>query len=286
MVERTCSKCKVVLSPDNASPTAIAKGGYCRTCANAYHRKWEDKNFPKCECGAKIRTKGDDRCGRCRRIAQQAALPPRPQLKCRNCGKPYEYRENRPHHCSAVCQRDMRRRELDRTRSCRWCHQVYRGRISDYCSSDCLNRGKAHLATWHAPNQCRLPVCVDCNSYYAPPNYEGYRCSTCRDAYVLTRRAVRQGASSNGDKITLKALRLRDGGICHICRRRVPKSTKTRARQGSVDHLIPIADGGTHTWDNVALAHLGCNSKRGVHGPAQLRMPYDGGAAALFGLSA
>ena len=28
----------------------------------------------------------------------------------------------------------------------------------------------------------------------------------------------------------------------------------------SVDHMIPIAKGGTHTWDNVQLAHRYCNS--------------------------
>jgi 5-methylcytosine-specific restriction endonuclease McrA len=31
-------------------------------------------------------------------------------------------------------------------------------------------------------------------------------------------------------------------------------------------------DGGTHTWDNVALAHRSCNLKRGAGGVAQLRL--------------
>lgn len=28
----------------------------------------------------------------------------------------------------------------------------------------------------------------------------------------------------------------------------------------SIDHVIPISKGGTHTWDNVRLAHHHCNS--------------------------
>lgn len=28
----------------------------------------------------------------------------------------------------------------------------------------------------------------------------------------------------------------------------------------SIDHLMPMSKGGTHTWDNVKLAHHGCNT--------------------------
>jgi 5-methylcytosine-specific restriction endonuclease McrA len=31
----------------------------------------------------------------------------------------------------------------------------------------------------------------------------------------------------------------------------------------SIDHVRPISKGGSHTWDNVMLAHKGCNSKKG-----------------------
>lgn len=27
----------------------------------------------------------------------------------------------------------------------------------------------------------------------------------------------------------------------------------------SIDHIIPVSHGGTHTWDNVELAHRYCN---------------------------
>jgi 5-methylcytosine-specific restriction endonuclease McrA len=32
---------------------------------------------------------------------------------------------------------------------------------------------------------------------------------------------------------------------------------------GTVDHLVPIVDGGQHVWSNVALAHRICNLARG-----------------------
>lgn len=28
----------------------------------------------------------------------------------------------------------------------------------------------------------------------------------------------------------------------------------------TLDHIIPLSKGGTHTWDNVQLAHMSCNA--------------------------
>jgi len=58
----------------------------------------------------------------------------------------------------------------------------------------------------------------------------------------------------------------RDGWRCHLCGRRVRRS------EASIDHLIPIADGGPHTYANVATAHLACNIRRGRKGEVQLRL--------------
>ena len=49
----------------------------------------------------------------------------------------------------------------------------------------------------------------------------------------------------------------RDGWVCHICRQTV------LPEQASLDHVIPISKGGPHTRDNVKLAHLLCNQRKG-----------------------
>ena len=36
----------------------------------------------------------------------------------------------------------------------------------------------------------------------------------------------------------------------------------------SLDHIIPMAKGGSHTWDNVQIAHRRCNSLKGDKLPA------------------
>lgn len=70
--------------------------------------------------------------------------------------------------------------------------------------------------------------------------------------------------------ISLERLYKRDNGICHICGCktdwndvRVVKGKRYSLRNyPTIDHIIPISRGGSHSWENVALAHMGCNSAK------------------------
>jgi 5-methylcytosine-specific restriction endonuclease McrA len=52
------------------------------------------------------------------------------------------------------------------------------------------------------------------------------------------------------------AIYRRDLGRCHLCRRRV------KPDRFHVDHLIPLARGGSHVPENVAIAHPLCNMRK------------------------
>lgn len=69
--------------------------------------------------------------------------------------------------------------------------------------------------------------------------------------------------------ITLETLYKRDKGICQICHRmcELPKGLGGLADTNgnyypSIDHIIPLAHGGYHSWSNVQLAHRQCNSRK------------------------
>jgi 5-methylcytosine-specific restriction endonuclease McrA len=67
--------------------------------------------------------------------------------------------------------------------------------------------------------------------------------------------------------VTAMGLYERDGGKCHLCHKRVS------FKQLSIDHIIPKSLGGPGSWENLAIAHLRCNVKRGVDRmPAQYRL--------------
>ena len=91
--------------------------------------------------------------------------------------------------------------------------------------------------------------------------------------YVNTMRELREERikAAKQDDIDLDALIERDGGICYICKKKTDKrrSFHRNEKRGdmrnypSINHVIPISRGGSHTWDNVRLACRSCNSKKG-----------------------
>jgi 5-methylcytosine-specific restriction endonuclease McrA len=71
--------------------------------------------------------------------------------------------------------------------------------------------------------------------------------------------------------ITLAAVHRKDGGKCYLCGdATLPVRSKDTRRGPSIDHVVPLKHGGTHTWDNVRLAHRSCNSAKGARPLASL----------------
>lgn len=65
----------------------------------------------------------------------------------------------------------------------------------------------------------------------------------------------------------------RDRWVCHICGGKIAKSAVfPDPSSPSVDHLIPLAQGGEHRMANVAAAHLGCNNAKGQYGGGEQLM--------------
>ncbi|WP_261949456.1 HNH endonuclease [Rhodococcus sp. T9N] len=62
----------------------------------------------------------------------------------------------------------------------------------------------------------------------------------------------------------------RDRWQCHICNTRVKRDMVVpHPLAPTIDHLIPLAAGGTHEPANVATAHFLCNSRKGDRGAGE-----------------
>jgi len=59
----------------------------------------------------------------------------------------------------------------------------------------------------------------------------------------------------------------RDKGRCQYCGVHVPRHEST------FDHVIPRCKGGKTTWENIVIACLPCNQKKGGRTPKEARMP-------------
>ena len=97
-----------------------------------------------------------------------------------------------------------------------------------------------------------------------------YRAYVARHPAACRIARYRSSAKARGatvlETVCLDAVYARDGGDCGLCYFPVPApgAAVPLMARASIDHIQPISRGGAHTMENVRLAHVGCNVKRGV----------------------
>ena len=65
----------------------------------------------------------------------------------------------------------------------------------------------------------------------------------------------------------------RDNWRCHICHIKTPKELRGTFEPNApeLDHIVTLAEGGSHTYGNVACACRACNGKKGAKSLGQLK---------------
>ncbi|HMC70985.1 MAG TPA: HNH endonuclease signature motif containing protein [Mycobacteriales bacterium] len=87
------------------------------------------------------------------------------------------------------------------------------------------------------------------------------RWNELRRARDLIRRARKRGTQT--ERIDLAVVLAKHGMICHLCGDGIASLDDLH-----FDHVIPLARGGTHTYDNLRPAHATCNLRKGAAMPA------------------
>ena len=191
----------------------------------------------------------------------------RADIRCKSCGTIFNRSmiSIRKGQCSCPKCRAEREKELKRERAkkdavsnlCKALKTVARQRARDQREAE-INRKRE--ARKH-----RCPVCGTVT----------YRNKYCSDACArkvanaageIRRRNLLKSAIVDKD-ISLEGLFRRDKGVCSLCGKRCDYEDYTVTRgvfiagdwYPSIDHIIPLAKGGLHSWDNVQLAHRRCN---------------------------
>ena len=152
--------------------------------------------------------------------------------KCEQCGKTFFANNKNTRFCSDDCRKEWEAAHKKPVflylyhRECQQCGEEFYTHIpkQKYCSIECQKRAYSKVHE------------------------------------IMRRTRKRLNGKAEGD-ISLAKLYKRDHGICAICGKPVNMSLDTNDNEyGSIDHIVPLAKGGTHTWDNVQLAHRICNS--------------------------
>ena len=94
--------------------------------------------------------------------------------------------------------------------------------------------------------------------------------TTVRRSHKAKRRAVTKGVDA--DSIDPIRVFERDKWICHLCKRKTYKDSRGsyHPRAPELEHIVALADGGTHTWGNVACSCRQCNQAKGSLSIGQL----------------
>ena len=112
---------------------------------------------------------------------------------------------------------------------------------------------------WHGWRQSRFRTCSrECGNRLQWQARKRWANRQEADAAKLATRRMRMRNTTGAiEAINPDDLFRRDNGKCGIC------SCDVSRDQVSIDHVVPLSKGGSHTWSNVQLAHLRCNIRRG-----------------------
>lgn len=138
-----------------------------------------------------------------------------------------------------------------------------------YRKANC-EKAKAKRKAWRNANpegaKARDKACRETNKEKIKA-YDRAYCKANPDknrASVHKHRALKY--QTQVEPINDKRIFIRDGWICQICRQKVDKKLKyPNPKSASLDHIIPLSKGGTHTHNNVQLAHLKCNMEKYIN---------------------
>lgn len=78
-------------------------------------------------------------------------------------------------------------------------------------------------------------------------------------------RRMRKMNAGKFEKISLDEIGERDGWVCQLCGLPCPRATRPYKHSGqspSLDHIVALSRGGSHTRENLQLAHVTCNARK------------------------
>lgn len=149
------------------------------------------------------------------------------------------------------------------------------GRSIDYCSDCSRSIGTNTGKKIHKPT---IKECIYCGVTFEGSTGMSRVCKGCteknnkrlKNIYKTKRRAIERGAEAeNIDKYQVFN---RDKWRCKACGCKVQKKRIYDDNAAELDHIIPLAKRGTHTWDNVQTLCRKCNRDKSSSLEGQLRL--------------
>ena len=198
-------------------------------------------------------------------------------IRCRECGRTFErlahvFRDvaNGTWKCDNGCplcrsdkQRDERKRKTEEKRAEREREARIKAEQRAIREADLISRQVEERLAIHVCKNCGKEYCIEVSGY----NSKQYCSEKCMKRWAMRvkndRRVRKMKHRKHDNDITLEKLFVRDGGVCYLCGGACDWNDMKDGNAGdsypSIDHVVPLAKDGTHTWNNIKLAHRKCN---------------------------
>jgi hypothetical protein len=257
---RRCSFCHLTLNSranrgaDGRFPSLLAKR-MCRLCSGEFQPRDAKSVYCSRECAFSdpnwqseyTATKAILRADRAAEAMRQIAARRR---DCINCGRAFACGSSQSRACSKACARALRGRAA----------------IDNYKRTRRPN-----------PGICR---CKECGAMFEPvyPSKHRAFCSPeCMNAHGnRIGKAQRRARMRDAEREPVDPIAVfdRDGWRCQLCgvatSRRFRGTCQSNAPE--MDHIVPLAVGGSHTYANVQCSCRQCNIAKGARTLGQLRL--------------
>lgn len=268
--------------PKDQKPRVIEKPcGWCGAAMRLKPGIAKEQRFCSKTCGLKARAVREGKCG------------PRP-VACLGCGitTPRRVRreKDRAEYCSRACyerrvQRIVQERDALKKIASNWAYKPSRLiELEIAALRRIAKRPIVHRLTYRpCSNGCGTILygymeygrtCAVCARSIRRRNAKRARQTEAgkarRRAEKARRRAIERGIEA--DIIDPIKVFERDKWRCHLCGCKAPKRLRGTYEPDApeLDHVVPLAAGGTHTWGNVKCACRRCNGAKSDRPMGQL----------------
>ncbi len=162
-------------------------------------------------------------------------------------------------------------------RSCREAAPLVHGKVSTYSRHGCRcdecravwnERSRTYNTRARARRGRMVRTCVICDAEFNPRSNQTTCSTDCRLAHLGRLGSHKSRADHYGvayEHIDPALIFERDAWTCGICSEPVDATLAFPAPlSATLDHVVPMARGGSHVPANVQLAHFRCNTSKGA----------------------
>jgi hypothetical protein len=224
--------------------TANKKGWYCSHSCSSKHRH-ADPEWAKTDQERRARRRTRDQLRR-----NQGKFSPVYDKTCIHCGK---------------------------------VHHSHETKSGFYCSTECRDAWRLEHRSWSlrmlgGQPLTQLKICPE-SGWIFKPDHNGQSYATRELAYAVGKRIAkakrRARKKGNGRAENIDPIKVFESVDykCQICGCQTDPDLRglPEHRAPQLDHIIPLAKGGTHTWGNVQCACRECNIAKSDNLPARHR---------------